>query len=274
MVAFVVWMSTEQCYHADVDISCKILPIRAFRDNYIWAIHGQRHAVVVDPGDASVVQAFLRQQGLALAAILVTHHHHDHVDGIVELVRHHAVPVFGPARETIPGLTHPMQEGDVLQLPESGWRLAVLDIPGHTAGHVAYFGHGALFCGDTLFGCGCGRLFEGTAAQMNDSLTKLATLPAETRVYCAHEYTLANIAFALTIEPKNSALQMREQQDRARIARGEPTLPSTLAQEQATNPFLRCRYPEIRHYVAQAEGKKIDTDVEVFSILRRMKDVF
>ena len=257
-----------------MNILWKICPLKAFRDNYIWVIHGQRHAVVVDPGDAGVVRAFLREHELTLAAILVTHHHHDHVDGVMELVRHQTVPVFGPALEAIPGVTHPVRGGATLHLPELSLSLTVLDIPGHTAGHVAYVGHDVLFCGDTLFGCGCGRLFEGTAAQMFDSLNRLAALPTDTKVYCAHEYTLGNLAFALTVEPDNVLLQARAQRDRARVGLGEPSLPSTLALEMDTNPFLRCYHPVVRQYAEHVSGKKIDTAVEVFSILRQLKDSF
>ncbi len=249
-------------------------PIPAFRDNYIWAIHNQRHAIVIDPGDARAVRAFLAQHNLTLCAILTTHHHHDHTGGNAELAEAFGIPVYGPAKEAIPALSHPLSDGDTVHIPELALQCRVLDIPGHTAGHIALYGHGWLFCGDTLFGCGCGRLFEGTAAQMFASLEKLAALPADTLVFCAHEYTLDNIAFALSLEPDNPALLSRAQHDRERVAAHQPTLPSTLALEKATNPFLRCREPALHRYAEYSSGKSIHNPVEVFSILRTLKNDF
>ncbi len=220
----------------------EVVPLPAFKDNYIWTLRRGRHAAVVDPGDAAPVKAYLAREGLALAAILATHHHPDHTGGIAELAAD-GVAVFGPQGEPIPALTRPVCGGDALSIPELGASFSVLDIPGHTRAHVAYYGAGALFCGDTLFACGCGRLFEGTAEQMFASLAKLAALPDETRVYCGHEYTLANIQFARTVEPGNAALAEREQSARRLRAAGRPTLPSTLGEERATNPFLRCAEP-------------------------------
>ncbi|MGZ5106627.1 MAG: hydroxyacylglutathione hydrolase, partial [Usitatibacter sp.] len=201
--------------------------VPAFKDNYIWMITAGESAVAVDPGDAEPVRRFLDDKGLELTAILATHHHMDHVGGLEPLAREWKCPTFGPARESISGLGRRLAEGDRIEVPGVGLELATLDIPGHTAGHIALHGSGAVFCGDTLFACGCGRLFEGTAAQMVDSLDKLARLPGETRVYCGHEYTLANIRFAEAVEPANTALAARREGERAKRARGEPTLPST-----------------------------------------------
>lgn len=252
----------------------RISPISAFRDNYIWAIHTSTHAAVIDPGDAGPVLAFLQKNRLQLSAILITHHHHDHIDGIAALLERYSVPVYAPAAEVIPYKSSALQEGNTIELKALALSLRILEVSGHTAAHIAYYAESMLFCGDTLFGCGCGRLFEGTAAQMLASLTKLAQLPGDTRVYCAHEYTLSNIAFALTVEPNNSDLLARAVSDRDRIAHGEPTLPSTIALEQATNPFLRCHLPHVRHYAQQVSDHPLPTTTEVFSILRTLKNNF
>lgn len=251
-----------------------VLPVRAFEDNYIWLLHNGRHAVAVDPGEALPVLTILEQHSLQLSAILVTHHHGDHVEGIPELLERFPVPVFGPTREHIPGLTHPVGEGDLIELPDLAVPLKVLDVPGHTAGHVAYYGGNSLFCGDTLFACGCGRIFEGTPQQMYASLQKLARLPDDTAVYCAHEYTLASIRFAKAVEPGNQALLAREARDQAAVAAGRPTLPSTIALENLTNPFLRCEEPEIRQNTSRYAGKALLNPVDVFAALRQWKDTF
>ncbi|MFM2398040.1 MAG: hypothetical protein RL341_197, partial [Pseudomonadota bacterium] len=221
----------------------RIEPIAAFVDNYFWAIHNGAHAWVVDPGDAPPVAQWLQSHALTLAGILLTHHHADHVGGVASLVAGHRVPVIGPAREAIAGVTRKVAEGDEVLLPELGVALAVLDVPGHTAGHIAYAGmvegEPVVFCGDTLFAAGCGRLFEGTAAQMWQSLCKLAALAPHTRAYCAHEYTLSNLAFAKAAEPDNAAIAARINACQQLRAEGVPTVPFTLAQELATNPFLR-----------------------------------
>lgn len=188
----------------------EIIPVPAFADNYIWLLRRGACAAVVDPGDAAPVLSCVREQRLRLTAIVATHHHADHVGGAAELRAHFDVPMFGPAGESIPTVTQQLREGDAIVVPGIDLALRVLDVPGHTAGHIAYVGDGTLFCGDTLFACGCGRLFEGTAAQMHASLAKLAALAPETRVYCAHEYTLANIRFALAVEPDNAALIARD----------------------------------------------------------------
>ena len=251
-----------------------IVPIRAFKDNYVWTLRNATHAAVVDPGEARPVLEYLSRENLRLAAILATHHHPDHVGGIAELVEKNRVPVFGPRNEPIPTLTQPVSEGDRVSIPELDVSFSVLDIPGHTRAHVAYYGAGALFCGDTLFACGCGRLFEGTAEQMYASLAKLAALPDDTKVYCGHEYTLANIGFAKTVEPDNAALKQREERDRRLRAAGKPTLPSTLGEEKATNPFLRCLEPAVVESANKYLGARIADPVRVFAAIRDWKNRF
>jgi hydroxyacylglutathione hydrolase len=257
-----------------MDVVPHIVPLRAFKDNYVWTLRNATHAAVVDPGEARPVLDYLASENLRLAAILATHHHPDHVGGIAELVEKHRVPVFGPRNEPIPTLTQPVSEGDRVSIPELGVTFSVLDIPGHTRAHVAYYGAGALFCGDTLFACGCGRLFEGTAEQMYTSLSKLATLPDDTKVYCGHEYTLANIGFAKAVEPENRALSAREARDRKLRDAGKPTLPSTLADEKATNPFLRCREPAVVESANKYLGARIADPVRVFAAIRDWKNRF
>ena len=249
-----------------------IKSIPAFNDNYIWLIHSpDNHCVVVDPGDASPVLAFLEQEELELDAILITHHHHDHIGGISELKRRYPnIHIVAPSAEPIPGVSQSVDDGDQVEI--FGERFMVLGVPGHTAGHVAYVGDGKLFCGDTLFSAGCGRLFEGTPEQMYNSLQKLSALPDETEVYCAHEYTSSNLAFALVAEQDNPHLQRyREEVSRMR-AQGISTIPSTLKQEKLINPFLRCDQPSIKKSVANKAVN--DSDVETFAALRRWKDEF
>ena len=248
--------------------------VPAFKDNYIWVLEDGHNAVAVDPGDAAPVQAFLEASGLALAAVLATHHHADHVGGLQALARRWGCPTFGPAREVVAGLDTKLAEGDRITVPGLGIALGTLDIPGHTAGHIALFGEAVVFCGDTLFACGCGRLFEGTAPQMVDSLAKLARLPGETRVYCGHEYTLANIRFAEAVEPGNRRLAERKAREVAKRSRGEPTLPSTIAEELATNPFLRCEEPEVAASAERHAGRRLATPVEVFAEIRNWKNDF
>jgi hydroxyacylglutathione hydrolase len=252
-----------------------VTPLPAFNDNYLWLLTRGRDAAVVDPGDAGPVRRALDERGLRLTAILVTHHHRDHVGGVAALKKLTGATVYGPANEAIDDVDHSVQGGDEIGVLDT--RFAVIDVPGHTAGHIAYYaGHEApplLFCGDTLFACGCGRLFEGTPAQMLASLDALAALPAATRVYCAHEYTLANIGFALTIEPGNDALRARAAHDQATRARGNPTLPSTIGLELATNPFLRCGVREVGRAVAGDNVDAVDRTA-IFASLREKKDRF
>ena len=257
-----------------------IIPLAAFTDNYVWAIREGDRAAVVDPGDAAPVEAWLAAERVALSAILVTHHHRDHTGGIIDLVRERAVPVIGPAREAIPARTRGVREGDRFAIPGMTHELDVLDIPGHTAGHVAFVGRGrswgapVLFCGDTLFAAGCGRLFEGTPDEMWHSLSSLAALADDTRVYCGHEYTVANLRFAAAVEPGNAAIGERVARAQATRARGEPTLPSTIADERATNPFLRAGEPQVRAIAEARSGHKLAGEVAVFAALREWKNAF
>ena len=249
-----------------------IVPLPAFRDNYIWTLRDGKFAAVVDPGEARPVQEYLAREKLTLAAILATHHHPDHVGGIPQLLSKGPVPVYGPRGEPIATLTHPVAEGDTVTIPELGLALAVLDIPGHTRAHVAYYGAESLFCGDTLFACGCGRLFEGTAEQMVASLAKLAALPDATRVYCGHEYTLANIGFAQQVEPANAVLAERLARAKALRAQGKPTLPSTLGEERASNPFLRWAEPAVIESANKYLGARVSDPVKVFAAIRDWKN--
>lgn len=252
--------------------------VRAFSDNYVWIVHGRgardRRVAVVDPGDAAPVRKALDSRGLTLDSILVTHHHADHVGGVLGLLSHSPVPVYGPARESIPGRTAALSEGDEVVLEGLGLRFRVLDIPGHTAGHIAYYGHGALFSGDTLFSAGCGRLFEGTAPQMLASLDKLQALPSETRVYCGHEYTAQNLKFAAAVEPGNEAVEAYSAEVAVRRATDGATLPSTLGLEGRVNPFLRTRLPSVRRAAAAHAGRAPGDDGEAFAQVRSWKDGF
>lgn len=254
-----------------------LVALPAFSDNYVWMLHDGHRALVVDPGDASPVQAALDAQGLALAGILVTHHHPDHVGGVDALRPRLQGPVFGPARETIPQPFSPVQAGSAVTLLGLGF--TVIDVPGHTAGHVAYFWPGTsgeapvLFCGDTLFSAGCGRLFEGTPAQMHASLTALAALPDATRVCCAHEYTGSNLQFAAAVEPHNAEVAAHIARCQALRAAGQPTLPSTIALERTINPFMRCAQPSVIA-AARAQGAANDSGPEVLGALREWKNRF
>jgi len=256
-------------------------PVPAFNDNYLWVIHNGRHAAVVDPGDATPVIEYLNATGLELAAIICTHHHADHVGGVDHLLDflniRGKIPVYGPASERIPSRTQALIEGDRIVVPYLELAFEVIDVPGHTAGHIAYFGHGMLFCGDTLFACGCGRLFEGTAEQMTASLAKLKRLPPETKVYCAHEYTMANIKFAEAVEPDNGDLRLRKAFCAAKRHRNLPTVPSTIHLELATNPFLRWDQPAVQDAAARRLGHDIGVEPEpalVFGAIREWKNNF
>ena len=254
-----------------------IIPIPAFRDNYIWAVRSGALAAVVDPGDAAPVLAWLDANGVELTAILATHHHADHVGGVPALRARYDVPVFGPANESIPLRTQALREGDRIDVPGVDLALSVLDIPGHTAGHIAYYAltpEPLVFCGDTLFAAGCGRLFEGTPPQMWSSLGKLGALPAATRVYCGHEYTLANLRFAAAVEPGNEDIRARTENERDKRTRDEPTLPSTIGMELATNPFLRASRPDVMARAAEHAGRAIDDAVDAFAALRAWKNAF
>jgi hydroxyacylglutathione hydrolase len=253
----------------------EITGVDAFDDNYIWMLRnpGSSHAVAVDPGDEAPVMAWLQQQGCDLSAILITHHHYDHVGGIAELRQAYPdVAVYGPANETIRGLTITLKEGDRPQIAGLDAHFQVLEVPGHTAGHIAYFGQGALFCGDTLFTAGCGRLFSGTFEQLSNSLRRIATLPDDTLIYCAHEYTLANLGFAHWVEPENPDLLNRIRRDQDKRDAGVPTVPSRLAEELLTNPFLRTSERTVVKAAETAAGRSLATPVEVFTALRQWKD--
>lgn len=251
----------------------QVLPIPAFDDNYIWLLRDAAgRALVVDPGDAAPVLAALGD-GSPPLAILLTHHHGDHIGGVAALLaRWPATPVYAPHDDRIPLASHRVADGDVLVLGD--WRFRVLAVPGHTRSHVAYHGEGLLFCGDTLFSLGCGRLFEGTAAQMHASLARLAALPGETRVCCAHEYTQGNAAFALAVDPGNRALQARAGEIRGLRALGQPTLPARLDEERACNPFLRCADPAVRTSAERHAGRPLADAAQVFGALRAWKDGF
>jgi hydroxyacylglutathione hydrolase len=254
-----------------------IEPVKAFRDNYLWTFHqsGSTQAVVVDPGDAAPVQRYLQQHGLQLAAILITHHHADHVGGASELQNAWQVPVYGPDSARIPQVTAPVGEGDTVEV--LGITLHVLAVPGHTLDHIAYFaanvdGAPLVFCGDTLFAAGCGRMFEGTPPVMHASLQKLASLPMATRVFCTHEYTLSNLAFAKVVLGNVVAERIGNEQRKRDADR--PTLPSTMALELATNPFLRCDDPAVLAALASQQQFTGREPAQVFGALRRWKDSF
>lgn len=250
----------------------KVLPIPALRDNYIWVIHDDHAAAVVDPGEAGPIVAWLADRGMALSAILITHHHGDHVAGVATLVALHGCPVYGPGNEGIAEVNRPVGDGDRIELAAPIVDFQVISVPGHTRGHLAYYGHGHLFCGDTLFSCGCGRLFEGTASQMYRSLMHLASLPEDTRVCCAHEYTLSNIAFAREVDPANPELELWAEEARQLRLAGRPTLPVNLGRERRINPFLRCQRPQLRHAAELWSGGVLTDPIEVFAALREMKN--
>ena len=255
----------------------RLQPLPAFADNYIWALEhaddpAASGAVIVDPGQAAPVLA-AAAQGLRPTLVLLTHHHADHIGGAAELLRHWPrLPVFAPDDARIDLPCQRVGDGDTVRLDD--WRFEVLAVPGHTVSHIAFSGHGHLFCGDTLFSLGCGRLFEGTPAQMLESLDRLAALPGDTRVCCGHEYTLANAAFAGVVDPDNPALRRRTEDATAMRQTGRATLPSTIADERATNPFLRVDEAPMRAAVAARLGRAAIDRVEIFAELRRWKDGF
>lgn len=255
----------------------KIIPIPALSDNYVWLLIGSdsQSAYVVDPGDAIPVLDALNQHQLKLCGILITHHHWDHVGGIPKLLEHYPnIPVYGPAHEHISGVSHPLQEGSKITLEELGVSFSVLDIPGHTLGHIAYHNDEQLFCGDTLFASGCGRIFEGTPEMMYASLNKLKALSSDLSVYCAHEYTEANLKFALKVEPDSEKLKTRLEKVQNLRKQNKPSLPVTLNEEKETNPFLRCTSKSIQSSVARQAQLKSQEPVEVFAALRQWKDNF
>jgi hydroxyacylglutathione hydrolase len=253
-----------------------LIPIPAFADNYLWLLHDGQQALVVDPGDAGPVLAVLKALGLQLASILVTHHHADHTGGVHELRSASGAQVYGPATERIPEPFTPLVGGDRLQA--LGIEFEVLEVPGHTAGHIAFYASGVngkplLFCGDTLFSGGCGRLFEGTPAQMLASLDKLAALPTDTVVCCAHEYTLANLRFAMAVEPGNHALASYDAQCTTRRENGQPTLPTSIGMELQINPFLRSRQTSVMTAARRFDPAAHD-DATDFAAIRQWKNQF
>lgn len=248
--------------------------IPALESNYIWALHDGRHAVLVDPGEAAPALKWLSDNGLEPGALLITHHHPDHTAGIDALIERYPVPVYGPEDHRIPQVDRAVGEGDHVALDAPGADFEVLSVPGHTSIHLAFFGHRTLLCGDTLFSAGCGRVFEGTPAQMLASLDKLADLPADTRVCCGHEYTLANCRFALAVEPDNADLQARAKDAEALRGKGEATLPSRIGGELRYNPFLRTREPAVIAAAKAHEPDCGDDPAAVFAALRRWKDNF
>lgn len=251
-----------------------ITAIPAFDDNYIWLLRsGGKACAVVDPGDADPVLEVLQRHGLDLAYILLTHHHYDHTGGVSELLERYKATVFGPADERIPFVNQVCRQGDEIQLPDLNTKFQVLEVPAHTRSHIAFYADKALFCGDTLFSLGCGRFFEGTAADMQKSLDKLAELPAETEIYCAHEYTQSNCAFALAVEPDNAALQARANEINSLRMADKITLPSRLGDELLTNPFLRTREDSVVN-MARTIDPKATPGVATMAVIRSWKDRF
>jgi hydroxyacylglutathione hydrolase len=258
-------------------VSMKLIALPAFADNYIWLLHTDRHALVVDPGDSTPVLAWMQEHpGVELDTILVTHHHADHTGGLVALVAQTGARVLGPALEKMPVASQGLQQGE--RFDWHGLGFDTLEVPGHTLGHLAFWAQPqdqdpVLFCGDTLFSGGCGRLFVGTPAQMLDSLDRLAALPGDTRVCCAHEYTLSNLRFALTVEPNNAALRSHFSWCTQQREQDLPTLPVALQTERAINPFLRSREPAVAAAVQQQDPLAVD-DVSTFAALRQWKNIF
>ncbi|MBA4501987.1 hydroxyacylglutathione hydrolase [Marinobacterium marinum] len=255
-----------------------VTPIPAFNDNYIWALTSSAEpdaAVVVDPGDAAPVLQWLAQEQKTLTAILITHHHHDHTGGVAALREQQELKVYGPANSPFDGITHPLQNGDTLEL--LGETLLIHEVPAHTRDHISYLQPGAtpqLFCGDTLFLAGCGRLFEGTARQMLDAMTYFASLDDKTEVFCTHEYSLANLIFAAQVEPANTAIRQVEQHCQALRQAHRPTLPSTIGQEKNINPFMRTGNADVILAAEQFCGNPLPSEVEVLAALREWKNRF
>lgn len=252
-----------------------VFPIASLSDNYIWAITNkhQSHFAIVDPGDASPVLKFLQEKNASLACILITHHHGDHVAGINELLAiYPETPVYGPAKEYIPHCTTKLEDNDTVAIPEIETFFQVLFIPGHTGGHIGYYQENIFFCGDTVFANGCGRVFDSQPSTLSHSLDRISKLPPQTLLYCAHEYTLDNIGFAKWVEPDNQDLLQRENDTHTLIDNDQPSVPSTLELELKTNPFLRCHRSNIIEIAEKIAQKKLKSNAEVFTVLRKWKD--
>lgn len=254
----------------------EIVPITALQDNYIWMIlhHLDHSAWIVDPGDAEPVLAYLKQYNIALRGILLTHHHWDHSHGIPDLIQQFQVPVIASTYSNDPTVTRQVTDNEYFSIQDTFPKIRAIAIPGHTLDHMAYHIGNALFCGDTLFGAGCGRLFEGTPEQMYHSLQKLAALPEHTQIYCGHEYTLANLRFAAIVEPNNPMISQRIEKTRALCDKNRPTLPSLLNEEKSSNPFLRCHILEVQQQVSAHANRELRDPIEVFTALRQWKDTF
>ncbi len=251
--------------------------ISAFDDNYIWLIHSQnkcqdKNIIIVDPGDEVPVLEAIEKQAYIPKAIFITHHHGDHCGGLAEIVEHYHIPVYGPKNEKIHLVTHQCKQGDIITLDEMDLSFNVMDVPGHTKGHIAFLGHHSLFIGDTLFAGGCGKIFEGTYQQMQQSLASLLLLDEQTQVYCAHEYTQENLKFAIIAEPNNKALQERIKQTNQLRSKGKATVPSTLKLEKETNPFLRFNQSAIINSAQDYCGHPLSNPIETFKIVRQWKD--
>ena len=251
-----------------------IYPLRSFQDNYIWLIQMGSEIILVDPGEAEIVLEYLSTNQLTLKAILITHHHSDHIGGVRQIIMHYPVPVYGPQHEAGAVVTHPVGAGSEIKLTAHNWTLSVLELPGHTLGHIGYFDGIHLFSGDVIFGAGCGRIFEGTPTQMLNSLNQIAQLPGTTKIYCAHEYTLSNITFARHVDPENILLKNREDCVKSYREQNRPTVPLLLNEELATNPFLRCRDQSIHKAVEHHYGIAIHHSLETFTLLRSWKNQY
>ena len=254
----------------------EIIPLPALKDNYIWLLKNKisRHVAIVDPSEAEPVLELIKSEGLIPIAIMITHHHWDHVGGIPAITEQFDIPVYTPKTETVTGSTNPVGEGDVVPLPELALNLKIMDVPGHTSGAIAYYNNDMVFSGDTLFTAGCGRMFEGTPPQMHASLSKFKTLADKALLYCGHEYTVGNLKFAASVEPENKAIQERLKLAEHARNLNQPTVPATLAAEKQTNPFLRCEERDVISAASHFAGNKLKDAAEVFAAVRQWKDNF